>query len=457
MTDLIAEATATKNAIDEATQGVQTYMEKQSRAPPPAPSPAPAPPIMEADLFGFGPPPGAGSLPSQDIQSHDPLPPPSGMSQPYSSDAYASAPASEPEPELSPSPSPEAESEPEPSAYSLPDPASLAAPSAPRDVYGGRPPQQQHQQAHDFNQNAHRRNESTASAFGFGDDNLMGGGSLPAGYHSSSNDNKDDLQVMGAKSYGSAISVSEINELKMKAKEAEDLARDAQENSRQKMAQVNELRRVADEATAEARRQQEDGKDTKKKKGFMGRNKKAAAKKDVKEAERLAADAKEKQEKLMAAQAEANDAQAFAMETKREAERLRQEVEDAEIAAASAASMQEVSAPASKSAPQSNGFMGGAAEPYMGGAAESGYMGGSSASGYMGGSSEPPSYGMPPYYGGDSNGPPSYYGQQQPQPPQQPNGEQYGGFGYNPNVMGGGGGIDIPTPTGDAYDNPFSS
>eukprot|EP00977_Amphora_coffeiformis_P011031 scaffold2633_cov156-Amphora_coffeaeformis.AAC.11 len=423
MTDLIAEATATKQAIDEATKGIETYMDEASKQPPrAAPVPASAPVVMEADLFGFDPPPGQGTLPP-DTGSYDSLPAPSDLSQPYSSDPHTSEPA--PEPESVPEPAPE----PAPAPYSMPEPSSRAGPPPTSMNYYHQQPQQ-----HYGNPNSHKRVESTASAFG--DDFIMGagGGMFSAAPADNHDDDDHDHMIMGSPSLSTIKSVPEINELKMKAKEAEDVARDAQENSRQKMAQVNELRRLADEANAEARRFADTGKDEKKKKGFMGRNKKAI-KKDVKEAERVAADAKEKQEKLMAAQAEANDAQAFAMETKREAEKLRQEVEDAEIAAASAASMQEtnpVPAP-----PQSNG--------------------------YNPGSAEPPSYGKPPpnpYYGGGSNGPPPSYGYgQPPQPPQQqqPSGgqQQFGGYGYNPTVMGSGGGMSIPTPTGDAYDNPF--
>jgi len=415
MTDLIAEATATKEAIDEATKGIETYMDQASKHPlPSAPSPA-ASAVMEDDLFGFGPSPGQGSLPPPETQSHDSLPAPSELSKPYSSDPYNSEPAPTPEPEPVPEPTP----------YSIPEPSSMEnAPASSLDYY-------QHQPQREYGQsNMHKRIESTASAFG--DDFIMGAGggmfsTAPADSH---NDDDHDHTIMGSPSLGTVKSVPEINELKMKAKEAEDVARDAQENSRQKMAQVDELRRLADEANAEARRFADTGKDEKKKKGFMGRNKKPT-KKDVKEAERVAADAKEKQERLMAAQAEANDAQAFAVETKREAERLRQEVEDAELAAASAASMQDT-APALAAA-QSNG--------------------------YNPGTAEPPSYGKPPpnpYYGGGSNDhPPSSYGYGQP-PQQQTNGgqQQFGGYGYNPSVMGTGGGMNIPTPTG-AYDNPF--
>ena len=64
----------------------------------------------------------------------------------------------------------------------------------------------------------------------------------------------------------------QVLEKKQRAKEAEDLARDAEETMRQISAQVNELRRVADEAEKTAREvaSVSEGK----KKGFMGRGKK---------------------------------------------------------------------------------------------------------------------------------------------------------------------------------------
>lgn len=119
----------------------------------------------------------------------------------------------------------------------------------------------------------------------------------------------------------------------------------------------------------------------------------------------------------MQAQSQLNDATSLAKDTKAEAERLAKEIEDAEISAASAASME--------SAPQQH-------QP------------------------QPPHQ---PYY------PPA-----ERQPPQS---QQYGSYpgensfgvmgapsnsSYNPSVMGGGG-LEIPTPTAayDVYDNPFAS
>lgn len=135
-------------------------------------------------------------------------------------------------------------------------------------------------------------------------------------------------------------------------------------------------------------------------------------------------DAKQKKEKLLEAEAQNKDAQALAAETKREAERLRREVEDAELTAASEASMQQVQ-------PKSNGH-------------------------------PPPQTAQQdasPY----EMGIPSYnYGVPKPQPTANNGGyggTAYGGYNngdFNPSVMGSGG-VSIPTPAGgdDPYGNPF--
>ena len=419
--DLIAEAAATKQAIESAVDGIETYMNEEAKAPP-----APAP-VAEEDLFGFGPPPGQGSLPS----SSQSLPPPvANTPDPYASgNSYVS----EPPPALlsEPAPAPEpAVVETVDSGYSIPEPEGMASPPEPTlSLYHAPPPPTSSQPP------AHRRDNSA-----FGSDFVMGGTALPSAPYAAApaplpayDENDHDHLVMGSPSMGSVKSVQEIDELKMKAKEAEDLARDAQEGTRQKQAQVNELRRLADEANAEARKLADQGKEPKKK-GFMGRKKGKPTKKDVKEAERVAADAKEKNDKLMAAQAELKDSESLAKDTKREAERLRHEVEEAEIAAASHASMQDSKPPQpTPPVPQTNGYPGG--PPAYGGV-------------------PPPPPQQQPYYGGQSpysgQSPYGVYGQPPPPPAQD-------GYGYNPNVMGSGEGLSIPTPQAGDYDNPFSS
>lgn len=134
----------------------------------------------------------------------------------------------------------------------------------------------------------------------------------------------------------------------------------------------------------------------------------------------LAADARDKKDAMLLVQAQVKDAESFAVATKKEAERLNKEAEEAQMSAASAASMQDRSPP-----PATNGYP-----------------------------KQAPSYGGPPAahsadtgaYGMASSTPSSDVG--------------FGGSplgGFDANVMGGGGGLSIPTPSGvdDPYSNPF--
>jgi len=150
-----------------------------------------------------------------------------------------------------------------------------------------------------------------------------------------------------------------------------------------------------------------------------------------KEGERLTQDAKAKKDKLMEAQSQLNDAQALASETKAEADRLRREVEEAEIKVASAASMQHHAPPTSAPAPtlpinNGNGFPSQPVAP--------------DASPYGMGTAPFPSYGM----------------EQKP-------GEPFGGHEaphdtFNSNVMGSGGfSIPIPAATTTSPDDPYSN
>ena len=146
-----------------------------------------------------------------------------------------------------------------------------------------------------------------------------------------------------------------------------------------------------------------------------------------KDGEKLAGDAKTKKEAFLQAQSQVNDASAVAQATKAEAESLRKKAEDAEMSAAAAASMESSKQEHSKS----NGY--GASTSY--GLPHAG-----------------DSYGVPPSSGSDSYGlkPPAESPYSMGAPPTD---EQ----SYNPSVMGSGGGFSIPTPSGDPYDNPFSS
>ena len=133
-----------------------------------------------------------------------------------------------------------------------------------------------------------------------------------------------------------------------------------------------------------------------------------------KEAEKAALDAQEKKDGFLQIQSQINDAREFASQSRKEVEKQSKRVEDLEIKAASAASMQK-QAPAA-SPPASNGFL-----------------------------NQAPVYGFGTL------------------PTRRPStNDAFGavptnhGGGFTSNVMGGGG-ISIPTPTGvdDPYGNPF--
>ena len=114
-----------------------------------------------------------------------------------------------------------------------------------------------------------------------------------------------------------------------------------------------------------------------------------------KASEKLSQDAQEKKNAFLQAQSQVNDAMSLADQTRKEADKLRKEIEDAEVAAATAASMAEAPKPVAQppaAYPATNG--GGFPTPYA----------------------------MPPASGGFMGAAP---------------------MGYNPNVMGGGGGIDM--------------
>jgi hypothetical protein len=363
ITDLIAEASATKDAIDEAHASIENAIDASRAAPPPPPAAT-----TEADLFGdWGddvPAPATVAVhapASADTASHF-----SGT-QSVESQSHYSHPPQEQQPEkYNDGPS---------FSYSLPPPASGPG------MYngGGYTP-------------GHNRNISTASGFG----EVMGGTSE---------------EMDGIPSFGgipAVPSVEEVEILKTKSKEADDVARDAEESRRQLTAQLEELRRVADEAESKARAMSSK---PVKKKGLLGGR---SVKRDAKETQRLAAEARDKKEALLKVQAQVKDAEALAKATKDEAERLNKEAEEAQMKAAEAASMHHKHAPTQTMAPPQS-------------------MGSHS---YGLGSAKPPA----PHPVPETNG----FG-----------GPPHNG-GFNSNVMGSGG-AGIPTPSGyeDPYSNPF--
>lgn len=130
----------------------------------------------------------------------------------------------------------------------------------------------------------------------------------------------------------------------------------------------------------------------------------------------------------MQAESQKHDAEALATETRREADRLRNEAEEAEMMAASAASRQQ-----------------------MAGSGSNGFAAHSTNGTFDYGQAKVQQAAQPPQFSYD----PSY------SPADVPTGVgglQNSGFPPpNPSVMGSGNGISIPTPMGDSdpYSNPF--
>ena len=239
ITDLIAEATSTKNAIDEATAGIDQSLEAMKLQ---APAPAPAANFDEGDLFGFGAAPaslpGSGRVPDEAFGS---------AALPGSGPVPAPLPGSGPVPEPAPEPEPAAAPAP------LPTPVQRApsTDSADNNTYGM----------------GHQRNNTFG---GFGDGSVMGGTSNPASFANAPSGGDGAYEPPK-----SVMSNEEIDELKSRSREADNVARDAEETRRQLVAQADELRRVADEAEKKSR---DHIKATSgKKKGFMGRGKKKEA------------------------------------------------------------------------------------------------------------------------------------------------------------------------------------
>ena len=135
---------------------------------------------------------------------------------------------------------------------------------------------------------------------------------------------------------------------------------------------------------------------------------------------------------MLQVQSQVKDAEALASATKAESERLRKEAEDAQVQAATAASMQ---APAPAPQPDTVGAL-----PTFNN------------------NNQAPSNGMARM---QPNEAPSYSMIVTEVDQKPPAGNGMGGFGAPPtgfdsNVMSGGGnGLEIPTPSNDAYDNPF--
>ena len=192
ISDLISEARATKTAIDEAYEGVETANEA-AHAAPPAPAPA------ETDFFG-----GWGS----DAPPPAPLPAPT-ENAPLRARTENVESSSQPQHDETPS-------------YDH-----TPAPAAPGMFDGG---------GYDP---GHNRNISNMSGFGEVMGTGPGLGSLSA---------VDETSMYGSGSVPGSPSMAEVEIMKSKSKEADDVAKDAEESRRQLTAQLEEMRRLADEA-----------------------------------------------------------------------------------------------------------------------------------------------------------------------------------------------------------------
>jgi len=221
-TDLIAEANATKDALDDAYNGIEEANEVARSHPPPAPAPAPAS-SFDGDFFSFDAAPA-------------PLPQPA---------AQETLPAQEHQP-----------------SYGAEQPSN--------DNHG----QAEGSNAPDAHLAGHHRIESTGSGYAEGE-GIMGGAPTPLPSDPGPTFSSIQHQLPAGDASGqvgaSPPSMESIATLKEKLKEAEDVARDAEESRRQIAAQTDELRRVADEADAKSRTHLSQPES--KKKGFLGRGK----------------------------------------------------------------------------------------------------------------------------------------------------------------------------------------
>lgn len=200
--DLIREASATKQAIDEAYEGIESANEvaQAKRSAPP--------PVSNDDFFGGwgndAPPPAP--LPASNQNS---APPQLQVSKSESTD-YSDGPQN----------------------YSyMPAPA----PATPGMFDGG------------GYEPGHERSVSNMSGFG----EVMGTG--PSLGMDSLASVGESMSYGGAIDMSSSMSLAEVELLKTKSKEADDLSRDAEESLRQLTAQLGEMRRLADEAETKSR------------------------------------------------------------------------------------------------------------------------------------------------------------------------------------------------------------
>jgi hypothetical protein len=419
---LISEARATKDALDDAYQGIEKLNEASRAAPAPAPAVN-----YDSDLFGFDV--SSAPIPQQQQAS---------TANPYGAAAAAATAAPQPAPRVS-------------TDKSYDDDHRNGQDNA---LSFGSDANSSNVKQNIHRSNAYQSYDSSAAGYGLGTtssgymegEGIMGGAPTPLPTEPS----------YGSAGYGNGAvpTAAEIADLKKKLKEAQDVAREAEESKKQVVAHADELRRIADEAEDTARKYQNQPESIKKK-GLFGK-KKPIEKDPVrapkawaangplgshcgifspfsltptlqKEVERLALEAKGKKDELMKVQSQINDAQKLASDTKAEEERLRKMIEDMELQAASAQQNGGYSSPIQPAQSHDSNDYGGFGGP-MG-------MGGTQFKATPAPAPAPLGFGGAPSQPSDAGG-------------------------YNPNVMGGGGGggFSIPEPTSAGYDpymNPF--
>ena len=285
MNDLIGEAEATKEAIETAHQGLEASIHA-AHAPPPAPGSAPS---YEADLFDFDAAPGP--VPPTNVAAA-----PSNDSHLEPQYGHAPAPFPAPFPAPAPTPHPEAGGIQRPHVdtvssddsseahqehfnsdvagdnlqdqplftYDLGYDAANARGQDESDPYQGISLEQNFQN----NPPPGHNKQSSISSLNF---EVMGGG--PAPQNQFAFHHEEEEQDLGGAEVPPAPSLEEIEHLKHRAKEADDLARDSETTLRQLMAKADELRQAADNAELEARQRLAEASE-KKKGGFMGGGKK---------------------------------------------------------------------------------------------------------------------------------------------------------------------------------------
>jgi hypothetical protein len=281
--DLIAEASATKNAIDEAVIGIDAASGIMHAPPTSANN-------FDGDLFGFD---GTIGVPASNnnnsdsrvvVESRQIISPPSIGQPEHMMDSNAQV------------------------TYSNNNNAQMRYPASDTATTG---------MIHNTRPNALNVDQRGVSVGGFDMDNFMGSGSIPmttsnnatlsstsydgygiatipsinlqAGFSNESSyggnisEYKSDITSISAADAANAAAVAtasmdEVNELRRRAKEASDVARDAEESHHNLLSQLDELRKIADEAEAQVRHEKEIAtaaeEEKGKRKGFLGRGKK---------------------------------------------------------------------------------------------------------------------------------------------------------------------------------------